>query len=539
MIAKNESKDSISGGAIELNCNATITNCTIVDNKFQNYGGGVYMYGSPNNTVTLYNTIVTGNTGTSSTADITLNQGQANGYNCLTSFTRWSSGSNNITYDSTVSQFVNSASNDYRLVSTSQAIDKGNNTYANNAGLTNSSVDLAGNPRYQNTKIDIGAYEYNTASSSPTPLSGNDNTFVTDFWYDAEKTGSTSSSSLSWAGSAANILYYTGWASGEMTDADLYSYTFESEDDVMSYFVSHFTNGSGSVYYAADWFLTGNYNAPTSSGWAQNDVHGGGFYSKVDIDNVRKYYDYNDTDAPETILPEVAELLIDGYGIGMSLGAYSSSPNGTLLNGHAVTLWGYTADPAYEVTAPEYYTSLKISDSDDDKYLGRSAPDQLVTVDIHWNSQYQKYQVLNYGSTNRTYWIEEFVAIAPKTEELLRNVVVPTASSISDSILAAALLWEQKSNPAMLSSSSLLNTDKRMVDPIRSQKAFEYQPIAATGLNPVTTRARALESLWDDDFDLLGESGESPWCQKMLKNSLESEVFAQDDLDDLFAQYWE
>ncbi len=360
-------------------------------------------------------------------------------------------------------------------------------------------------------------------------------TVTSDNWYDAEKSGASSSSNLCWAGSTANILYYTGWANGDMTDADLYSYTFESEDDVINYFVNHFTNGSGSVYYAVDWFLTGNNSIPTTSGWAQNDVSGGGFYTNMDIDNVRKYYDYNDTDAPETILPEVAELLVDGYGISMSLGVFNSSPNGTLLSGHAVTLWGYTADPTYESTDPEYYTSLKITDSDDDKYLGRSAPDQLVTVDIHWNSQYQKYQVLNYGSTNRTYWIEEFVAIAPKTEELLRNVVVPTASSISDSILAAALLWEQKSNPAMLSSSSLLNTDKRMVDPIRSQKAFEYQPMAATGLDSSTVRTVALNSIWDDDFTLHGVNEVAKNNGKSHRNtSLESEIFGKEDLDDLF-----
>ena len=362
---------------------------------------------------------------------------------------------------------------------------------------------------------------------------------TTDTWYDAEKTEASSSSNLCWAGSASNILYYTGWASGEMTDADLYSYTFESEDDVMNYFVNHFTNGSGNVYYAVDWFLTGNNAIPTTSPWAQNDVHGGGFHSGMDINNIRQYYNYNDSDAPETILPEVAELLVDGYGIGISLGAYSSAPNGTLLNGHAVTLWGYTADPTCATTDPEYFTSLKISDSDDDKYLGKNAPDNLMTVDIQWNTDYQKYQVLNYGSTGRTYWVEEFVAIAPKTEELLLNKTMSSASTVTDPILAAALLLDHKSDSESLGSEMPLRSATIDSQTNVSSKESQYQPMAATGLNPAAARARALESLWDDDFDLLGESNASSWRQTMLKTSLESKVFAQDDLDDLFTPCWE
>ena len=42
----------------------------------------------------------------------------------------------------------------------SQAIDKGSNQYAYNAGLDENSLDLAGNPRFSGNSIDIGAYEY-------------------------------------------------------------------------------------------------------------------------------------------------------------------------------------------------------------------------------------------------------------------------------------------------------------------------------------------------------------------------------------------
>lgn len=113
--------------------------------------------------------------------------------------------------------------------------------------------------------------------------------------------------------------------------------------------------------------------------------------------------------------------------------------------------------------------------------------------------------------------------------------MVPTASSVSDSILAAALLLDQKSNPESLGD-TLLRSAKIDSQTNVSSKELQYQPMAAIGLNPATVRTTALESLWEDDFDLLGESDASSYRRAILKTSLESEVFAQNDLDDLFTR---
>ena len=147
------------GGGLVFEGTATITNCTIAGNTATKTGGGIVYNKKP---INIYNSIIAGNTAASS-ADISKwnssSSAVVTGYYNLSSFTGWS-GSGNITYNGT-SPFVNAAKGDYRLIPSeqSQAIDKGSNTYANNAGLTSDSKDISGNLRFDNT-IDIGAYEH-------------------------------------------------------------------------------------------------------------------------------------------------------------------------------------------------------------------------------------------------------------------------------------------------------------------------------------------------------------------------------------------
>ncbi|MDO5567012.1 MAG: hypothetical protein Q4G59_10185, partial [Planctomycetia bacterium] len=88
-------------------------------------------------------------------------------------------------------------------------------------------------------------------------------------FYDAEKTG-IGDSELCWAGSASNVLFYTGWANEELG--------FNNEDDVFDYFRSHFSDYGSQTYYGIDWFLTGDYEATGWPGWAQPTSQGGAFY---------------------------------------------------------------------------------------------------------------------------------------------------------------------------------------------------------------------------------------------------------------------
>ena len=73
-------------------------------------------------------------------------------------------GNNNITGDP---QFVDAANDDYRLQSTSSAINVGDNTVS---GLPNE--DLDGNPRFFDSTVDIGAYEHGNASVNDSPVAG-------------------------------------------------------------------------------------------------------------------------------------------------------------------------------------------------------------------------------------------------------------------------------------------------------------------------------------------------------------------------------
>lgn len=90
---------------------------------------------------------------------------------------------------------------------------------------------------------------------------------------DAEKcTAITQDDMMCWAGTAANMLYYTGW---DLLDT-------ASEDSVFSVFIDHFTLGElygGNPYYGIKWFFTGNYTPASWSEWDQPISNSGGYYS--------------------------------------------------------------------------------------------------------------------------------------------------------------------------------------------------------------------------------------------------------------------
>ena len=147
----------VGGGINNIYGTLTVTNSTISGNSAVYGGGGIYNQGDE---LTLYNTIVVENPG----GDIDRSRsypGTIEGFNNLTMFDDWDNGpGNNFLYDSSKSLFVDAENGDYHLAEGSQAMDKGDNQYAYNAGLDENSLDLAGNPRFSGSSIDIGAYEY-------------------------------------------------------------------------------------------------------------------------------------------------------------------------------------------------------------------------------------------------------------------------------------------------------------------------------------------------------------------------------------------
>ena len=158
-IADNEARR---GGGVYFYGGATFSNCVVTNNVATDYGGGVYLdKAKKTGALKSYNTIITGNFAASDGDDLyCTDPAYARGYNTLSSFTNWKMGENNLIYDASKPLFTNAAAGDYTLAANSQAINKGNNQNAKKK------VDLAGPPRISDGTVDIGAYEYQTASSA-------------------------------------------------------------------------------------------------------------------------------------------------------------------------------------------------------------------------------------------------------------------------------------------------------------------------------------------------------------------------------------
>lgn len=241
--------------------------------------------------------------------------------------------------------------------------------------------------------------------------------FVADEFYDAEK-GSASQSRICWAAGMSNVLYYTGWASGDaLTDQGGSTFSFNSEDDVFEYVSTNFDNVGSSTLYGYEWFITGNYQATGVVGWAQPEEGSGGFYTSVaNYNSLVSYKSYDGTDACETILPDIASKLENGWGSTVSLAFYSNNPGSTVMLAHTVTIWGFEYDRSVDPSSPEYYTAIYISDSDDATFSGRNDPDSLKKVHIEWSDTYNMYKLTDYQSGEC--WLAEFIALAPKSSAL-------------------------------------------------------------------------------------------------------------------------
>lgn len=127
--------NAVYGGGV---VSSTLANSTVTRNSAINVGGGV-------DSSTLYNTIVWGNAAQREGNNIYDCKGQ---YNCTDPQI---AGEGNI---SSNPQFTDSGNNDYRLRVGSICVDRGNNNFAPGT------LDLLGKPRIHNTKVDIGACEY-------------------------------------------------------------------------------------------------------------------------------------------------------------------------------------------------------------------------------------------------------------------------------------------------------------------------------------------------------------------------------------------
>jgi hypothetical protein len=133
---------AVSGGGVY---NGTLNNCTVCDNLSSSDGGGMYKG-------TAKNSIIYFNSGTGSSSNMT--PGVTTYGSCSPSLTAGILG--NIM---AAPQFVSRSNWNYRLLAESPCVDSGLNAYVSTA------TDLDGYARILNSRVDMGAYEYQSGSA--------------------------------------------------------------------------------------------------------------------------------------------------------------------------------------------------------------------------------------------------------------------------------------------------------------------------------------------------------------------------------------
>ena len=176
-------------------------------------------------------------------------------------------------------------------------------------------------------------------------------------WCDAEKSPTnTEDDLLCWAGTASNVLTWTGWGKvGGMTNTD----------QIFGYFQDHWTDQGGLMQFGWDWWFDGTNGSQGWSGWSQEDVQGGAFYPN---ETFASYFHSSNNES--TALGTIDQYLHNGYGVG--LGIYGPG-------GHAITCWGVNYNP----DNPSDYLGLWITDSDDSKST-TNAPDKLHYYEVEY-----------------------------------------------------------------------------------------------------------------------------------------------------------
>ncbi len=152
------------GGIAVTYVSLTLTNTTIARNYVSSTWDAIYCDNSSLETSTVRNSIIYGNTGSSSkTYGINVTNCH---YSLIEGLT--AAGTNN-NLDGTINPlFVNVSANDYSLSLNSPCIGKGNNSF------NSTTTDLAGNPRIRGLNIDLGAYESSNTTKSVSDQRSND-----------------------------------------------------------------------------------------------------------------------------------------------------------------------------------------------------------------------------------------------------------------------------------------------------------------------------------------------------------------------------
>ena len=216
-------------------------------------------------------------------------------------------------------------------------------------------------------------------------------------WYDAEKqspsdggnipdTGALDDDDLlCWAGSASDILMWSGWDAG-----------YANEDDVFEFFIDEDpVDWGGWMEYAWQFWFDGTqtqfayYNPFPYVDYAthfEGSTHTGYYSTALYNANYVEYMDDPD------VMARSESLLLDNYGVGFGIF------NDAETVGHAITLWGIDKDDQGN------YVGVWVTDSDNDKGGSdrRLADNTLDYYTVSWASgMYNEWYFDNfYGYTD-------------------------------------------------------------------------------------------------------------------------------------------
>lgn len=181
-------------------------------------------------------------------------------------------------------------------------------------------------------------------------------------WYDYHKTGSNdgymADTAMCWAASASNIIAWWQNLNRSAITSDI-----PQNKEIFDTFRTIFTNGGGKAAYAYEWWVTGDWNAPDSEGWASIDkgvtddypaLANGGFLQNVYNTALNPISIVDSSNNPYAYSEAVVNALHNGYALTLS------TENSGVA--HAYTLWG----AEYDITKNGYeLTAVWLTNSDD------------------------------------------------------------------------------------------------------------------------------------------------------------------------------
>ncbi len=206
--------------------------------------------------------------------------------------------------------------------------------------------------------------------------------------------------------------------------------------------------------------------------------------------------------------------------------------------------WGDNSDPtivnclSHRMTGAHYYDTLENVDS---------CNITLAIVDTKDNGSDFSFYLCTHNviekQVEESIWEEQDIAqIMP-----INNTINIMTDSWDDAartdltfepVLESVLLLEQKSPSVLLNDETLLRSVKIdfKKDVSTRDLKYQHQPVVNAELNGSSLRSIALNSILEDEYDYLSCVGNmtSSNHKTHLKTTLENNIFAQDNLDDLF-----